>query len=763
MTHLKLERMSARLTRGICWASLVLGIGTVHAAVPESVSDFAKIAEGGFTRTVDGSLFVDPFRKRGYPSLVDNPDGQTSNTYSWSGATQRGDLFIGSNVDAVCIGSGGSNCRVSADGGAQIWKYDPSRPFKWSDWGLGGEWEMIFKSPPAIPPFLLNIADALGIELISEGLLPPGYAIEDLPRDFGYRNMTTCRTKDGVERIYVATAGLPGLVLYRDAGFGWETFREASKRGLNASLLEFIGGGPLDIGYRGLACFKGRLVVAPAASLTDPDLPTTPTVLMNDNPTKWWSPWVEIANVQTEAGVGNEFNQGVFQIEAIGDNLYVSVANRTDGFELWQGDGRGCLEVGVGDGHCNIVWKKLISGGAGRPIDPYTQLNGPSFVASPGATLGVFGNDLYLGASESGFATPFAVAEMLRVRDAETPNPTWELLMGWPRQDWAPSGEQAPNGFVCPEESVGDMANALAEFSNSEKAFWQSLDLVVAQEFGVSYPTPGFLGLLALDDDLNDDDCFPTTGAGPGYGTSWEPGASGDASETLPYMLGPYQYFWRFSPFQPRTGAAQFYVGTLDQYTTAPLVDVAPLLGYDVSNDYLQPGFDLLRTADGETFDAVTRDGFGSGLNGRDYGVRTLLQVPNLGLVVGTANGNPDLGTDVYIGTRTPYRVPPYADAGPDQFLDATDPPEPLNAGRSHSAFDGGTPVSCEWFTGTATVGCRGDLAPLATPASCDEDVAVELDAINGADNPEHALTVKVTDEHGRYACDTMFITAGSD
>jgi hypothetical protein len=489
---------------------------------------------------------------------------------------------------------------------------------------------------------------------------------------------------------------------------------------------------------------------------------------MNDDPTNPFSRWETILNVAEDEPISNPNHRGVFQIEVVGNNIWVSIGNRTDGFALVKGDGSNCVEPWVGDGHCEITWTTVIEDGGGRPGDLVTQAfnQNPDFVAGSGATLGIFGNDLYVGPSESGFFG-ISFSEMMRVKDAHQPNPQWELLIGWPRKDWAPAGGQAPPEFHCPPESRGDMANSVADLTPSEQALWKTISLIATGE------TFSGLSLIPLDDDdeqAGDDDCFPTTGAGPGYGTSWDPGDPDPASTTLPYMIGPYQYFWRFAEFLAPLKAPQLYVGTLDLNLGPEIVAAARNFGFEVAADYLKPGFDLLRTADGETFEAVTRDAFGSGLNGADYGVRTLLQVPKLGLAVGAANFDGDLGTDIYIGTRSPYKVPPYADAGPDQFRRDANPQDPtrvvasLNAGKSHSSFDGGTPVSCDWFEGEATVGCDGDLTFFEGPVACDDDVEVQLKTIDdGNRNPEYAFTVKVTDERGLYACDTTLITASSN
>ena len=74
-------------------------------------------------------------------------------------------------------------------------------------------------------------------------------------------------------------------------------------------------------------------------------------------------------------------------------------------------------------------------------------------------------------------------------------------------------------------------------------------------------------------------------------------------------------------------------------------IDFEGLKMYAYINDMVQNdewGFDMFKTADGENFDVVTRDGFGDKYN---YGGRTLVSTP-YGLYVGTAN--PFYGAQLY-------------------------------------------------------------------------------------------------------------------
>ncbi|WP_157633680.1 hypothetical protein [Thioflavicoccus mobilis] len=769
------------------------------AWVPESNSDFAQIAKGGFTSTVDGSLFEDPWRKKGYPSLVTNLDGHAWNTYAWSGTVKDGSLYIGTNVNVACSAQAGgkgniSECANGPDEGAQIWKYTPSGSWAWGDWGLGGTWKLVYQSPAAIPAWLAPIVDSLVPDDSSELDLS---FLTEIPRDFGYRGMTVCETNDRVERLYAVTLGFPGQVLYQDTTWwGGDTFNTASSDGLNASLLNAaFEGGDLDLGYRGLVCFKGRIVTAPAGSLTDPDVPITPTIIMNADPTNPSSRWETILDVANGVD-GDPGNSGVFQIEVVGDNLYAATINRESGFELWRGDGSNCVEPWVDDGHCEIQWDRVIDNGGGRPADFLTQsyntdvggdptLEDPGFQASGAATLGTFGNSLLVGGLES-FFYGISFSEMIRVANAGNDalgDLQWELVVGWPRKDWGLFGGAAPEHFVC--KKPGDMANSLADMTPDEQKFWRLLAWNAYGGSDSSYASPedvpeGLITSIPLDDDTGVDDCFPNSGAGPGYGTNW----FSETPEVQAYTVGPYGYFWRFKEFLGGL-KPEVYVGPFDIDALYGFADsFEQPEGYEFKafgeGGYLKDGFDLLSTPAsertfGRSFHFVTTDGFGSGGAGSNaYGVRTLEEIPGVGLVVGTASADEEQGTDIYIGTRRPSRVPPYADAGPDQLISWDDPeaeiPAPvvatLNAGGSHSSFDGGTPVSCEWFEGEADANCEGDLDRLSNSAPCNEDVVTgELPTLVDEDqNPQYPYTVKVTaTENGRFACDTMVVTASSN
>ncbi len=166
---------------------------------------------------------------------------------------------------------------------------------------------------------------------------------------------------------------------------------------------------------------------------------------------------------------------------AIGNYLFMSVGNRVSGFEIWRGDGTNCHEPwNTADTSCTIAWTKLIDNGAGRPDDENTRNPG---VDNAGATLGQFGNDLYIGAAESGYFA-LTAAELLRIPDAGLGADQWQLLVGWPRMDHESVAAKAFLGdnFDC--QNPGD----------------------------ITATTDNFLD----DPDTDIDDCLPASGFGPG-------------------------------------------------------------------------------------------------------------------------------------------------------------------------------------------------------------------------------------------------------
>jgi len=647
--------------------------------------DFAPIATAGFTRTVDGAYFADAQRTQ-FPNLQPNSDGKRPNFYSWSMAWFKNALWVGTNN----FGTGGNQ------GGGQIWRYRPSSLDEAGDWGLSGTWDLMYDSPFAGPL----------VALVTQ--------LTDIKRDFGYRSMAVCDAGDKIPRLYVGSFGLPGRILYYAPLR--KTFKETSRKGLFTgapSLLNLS----LDLAHRALACYRGRLWTSPAGYFGDVDTTPHPVLMMNPDPAGG-APWQRLVDVSDPAShpLADPDNIGIFQAEVVGAYLYLSVVNRTSGLELWRGDGKDCPPPWESDGPCHMVWTKIIDNGAGRPPDvPGNPID------NGGATLGVIGDDLYVGAGDSG-VEGFVHAELIRVPNAGTPpsaDPavphTWELLVGWPRRDFGKPAERLPGLENLECHNVGDMAD-------TAPPFWTE-------------------PLTQLDGDDLVDDCLPTSNMGPGFNLDLpDPQWSG-------LKLGAIAYLWRFAYHQ-----GDVLVGTTDHF--GDMVPGEP------------EGFSLLKSSDGVHWSAVSRDGLGDPDN---WGLRSMQSVPDLGLVVGTTNFS---GNQVYIGTTLPPsdRVPPAPDGGGDQLIfdwgktgkvDAQ-----LDASKSADPFGGGGITHYEWFAGSLDQ-LGSTCSNLDANDAFSTQVAVEVTDLTSKAGDQTAIdhwyTLRVTDVDGLVNCKEVKITASYD
>jgi hypothetical protein len=702
----KRMRSAVMMVLALCLAPAVLG-----ASGLDDNSDFARIAENGFALTVDGDFFADDSRIL-YPNLQPNL-GSTHNSYAWSAAWFQDALWIGTARDVMCFDSevlllgpfrepllgpcpelGRDAPKLSGVQKGEIWRYTPSSLDEAGDWGLSGHWERVFVSPSTNP--LIAVFGRLEL---------------DAPRDVGYRNMELCDAGDGLERLYVATFGLPANILYYDGS----SFVPTSSRGFFTRLGQ-LALDTADLGFRAMACFKGRLWVSPAGNTKDLDTTQHPILFVNDHPATGgrWKQYLDVSDSGAHP-LADPNNLGIFQMEVIGDYLWLVTVNRTTGFELWRGDGSACEAPWEGDGQCTIDWTKVIDNGAGRPWD----LRGPR-VDNAGATLGVFGDDLYVGASESGANRP-TLAELIRVRGAgsvpaagrDAPH-VWELLAGWPRRNYAKPDQRLPGLDNLDCARVGDM-------SDIAPRSWRGLPQT------------------QLDDDLEADDCLPLLDSGPGL----------DLAYAGPLSQGKISYLWRFAEHQ-----GELFVGTFDIFSLADPTSRA--------------GFDLLASADGAHWRVVSDDGLGNQAN---YGARTLLSVPDWGLVVGSANPFTQLldlqrrpigGTEIYIGTTAPGPfVPPRAMAGEDRDVVDADGDGKVTVhlwpwpAVDPFTEDGG--VSYEWYAGALADDCS-DLANLHGDAFVSDRLKPAPQVLPVEGGP-YDFTLQAKGADGNLSCDQVRIT----
>lgn len=745
---------SARWASAIC-AAAMLGcfVGPGLASDLNGPGDFGQIAKRGFTLTVDGAFYLDDEKSR-FPNLKPNlrPDfGGYRNIYSWSSAWFDNSLWVGTLRFL-------SGLERASAGGAEVWRYFPSSVDAAGDFGLGGRWERVYVSPPISAP----------VALLSGGQVPL-----DFPRFFGFRGMEVCNAGDNVERLYVAATGFPPAVLYaRDdtiqevSGIGLleaaldpqrilrgiarlflngvsSTFGETSGPGLPTSV-RGLADGTSDFGFRGLACFKGRLFTSPAGSRSDPDLANFPVLLMNADPANGGT-WETVLDVRSGHPLANLNNAGVFEIEALGDYLWLSVINRVEGFELWRGDGSDCAPPWIRRA-CNLTWTKVISHGAGRPPDNF----GPE-IGNAGATLGVFGHDLYVSGAESGASSPFTLAELLRVQNAhQAPDlenrakpHSWELIAGWPRRSHAQPHLRRPGLENLNCTVVGDDDHPLLE-----PAEWTD-----GPPF---YLLPGILAGDAALKWLSADevaggygagDCLPASGSGPGLATA--------ADRLHPLLPGPESYLWQMVEHD-----GSLFIGGADVFSFQER---------DLRYPGEQPGFNLYKTSDGIHFERLVNDGLG---NPAAFGARVLVSSP-VGLALGTANGFPAItddfanaGTDIFIGTAAAGNTAaPKADAGPDQSIIDESAPGTATVqlrGRGAPVFGGDLDPAFPfaWYRGSiASLG--GSCPSISGPTNQipGDPMSPDRDGVDVDSPGKHTFTFLARNSDGKVGCDEMTVT----
>ncbi len=693
---------------GAILLGLTAGASATNPPLNQS-GDFGQVARAGFMYTVDGA----------FPNLVSNANGSDRNSYSWSGTWFQGKLWVGTNREPF-------NEDRAAAGGAQIWRYTPPVDTGAGGfWGLDGHWDRVYNSPKVSRIVVW---------------LSGGGVSNDFPRDAGYRNMSVCNAggTGTTSRLYVTATGLPPNILY----WNGSTFNTTSTSGFPTTLANLSDPNTADTGFRGLACFKGRLFASPAGTYDDVDISHHPVLLMNPNPAGG-AAWQTVLDVKnggsgTPAGMADANNIGIFQVNVVGNYIWLSTVNRTTGFELWRGDGADCLEPWVGNGHCNIAWTKVIDNGAGRPPDNF----GPP-IDDAGATLGVFGNDLYVAPSESGFYEQ-TYAELLRVPNAGTGGAKWQLLAGWPRKNFATSGRPGLENLDCtghvdnmpgPGQYPSEWDDGPSFFQNSGQHWLSDAEL----------DTPG---------DEADNDCMPALGSGPGLGL--------EDPYRNPLLPGPNEYFWRMAEYD-----GSFYIGSLDTGG-----------GFRRAYPGEESGFNIYRlnNAGGGAVTVTTIDKDGLG-NPDAYGVRTLVPT-DFGLALGSANGNvggeQNAGTDVFIGTTVPAAqvspTPPHVDAGGDQFLydraSASDPtPDPDQVefqldGTGYNTFGGTGALTYEWFQGSlASLG--GDCSSISdTAIASTAQATVKVPAQDAThDVISQTFTLRVSNPSGAN-CDEVTLTA---
>ncbi|MEQ8716737.1 MAG: hypothetical protein RIE08_03935 [Acidimicrobiales bacterium] len=672
---------------------------------PTSTSDFVPLAIEGFEQTVAGP-----------GGLVPNPDGSSLNDYIWSSAEFDGALVVGTVrgvLDLFDDDGRGDLTRFRAE----IWRYE------WAgNGGAEGTWTKVHESP--------LLAGAI-------------------PRDFGYRNMTSCGG-----RLYVATIGVAPRILMSNDGI---TFVEASRRGLPSG----------DLGFRGLTCLNGWLMTSPLGTTADPDIAANPVMLANRFPT--FGTWQEISL----PGFGNPDNLGVFATtlwdrdgDGRDDTIVAGTINRTTGAEVWVNT-RPC-----GFFRCTGAvgsWEKLLDYGGGRPFDPpWLRNDGEWGPANAGVAWMVeFQGDIYMGMAESGFSpTGLSLAEIIVLhRDG-----TWNVVAGYPRAGW--EGVTSPADF-----------SAFATFGGTASSYVNLLSLGGVPQFltvGPSEAIPYPLVGNSCDPDVDPDnpDCLPTSDRGPGMLPFSDPGgpppffATGAYDGTIAGLYGLFLGTFGVDLGTPPTsGDGWDAIHPLAR----SIVMIELILDQQIANyiwqleahedrlyvtsldTFVGDGFEMYSTTGGTspTWDVVFTDGLGTGAN---YGGRSLLST-DYGLVVGTANPfggeGPRGGAEVWLGTCA-VDSPPLADAGPDQQFPDETQGAPVSFDLAGSASDGfcGSVETTTWYEGD----CAGSLD--TTVATDLEPTGLERTAGDPVASYDFALVV--TDDESNTTCDDMTVAIGT-
>ncbi len=671
-------------------AGLPFSSASGDVSEPNGPEDFAVLARKGFSEVIDGA----------YPGLVANPDGSKLNSYVWGMEYFNGKLLAGTVRDLFCMIGGGDayDCpepppdalpTPGLEQRAEMWSYTPA-----GAGGIEGSWVRTLQSPTLrnSPPF--DTMPDLFITLIEQ---ISGLDFDTTAKDVGYRNMETCDAGGGPPRLYVATMGVGGRILYSNDG---QSFQQASTAGaFRAFTGQAMASGEFDLGYRPLLCWKGRLWTSPVGSVTDPDISDNPVVLVNSAPANSASPWELVVDVKNDPTYGDSGNLSIFTMQTAfdgpdadseGDFLYLGTLNRTTGAEIWKT--AGCPNPAPNP--CGTVtWTKVFDNGGGRPLDSGSGQPNSAGVAQ----MAEFGGQLYAGVSESAVYRA-TQAELIRIQ----PDDTWDLVMGEPRVG-------TPAGLNCNAGTYDPLGSAP--------------------------PTPA---------------CVPLSDMGPGFGG----GPSG-------YAGGRANYVWTLTPHTTATTGLCLYAGTLDLNYTGSTVNVWGFdllrscdgLNWDWIDD---AGFgnganygirNMISTPIGLAIG--TANPFSQEATG---GSEVWLQPNDCAAPDGARLPQPYAGPDQTLFDNESY--PAAGDGMVNVTADGSRSVDPfcgsLTAGGGHAAY--------EWYLGSFAGDDCTNLNP--ADAIGVNAILSDYPLSTGPDYTDYTLTLRVQDDEGNAACDTALVRA---
>lgn len=447
-------RMRLWVVVGVVLLGVLAAVGEVRAKHfgLNGKEDFAEIARRGFFEIMhnDGTLLpTNPAVDATASALSPQPPGYNTylnrqrNSYTWGSGWFNGYYYVSTVRDVGCFlidpddplcptdASGDGSPEPGADQRAEIWRYTPA-----GTGGATGSWTRVLQSPCIVAGggFLLSACQGF----------PQFGVTANLPRDIGYRGMTVSTNTpgdpadlplDASARLWVAAFGLGGRVLHHTTG---TTFTVASINGLATipSITSITGLTALqniatvDLGYRSILIWRGRVCIAPAGSYADEDLPVNPTVLCNSNPASTSSTWQTIVNVKTHPTLGDLNNLGIFQMGVFNGDLYIGVTNRTTGVQVWRLPASQCPMPTSSSTVCvanSSQWQRVITAGGGRLLDS-DGLPSSAGVSDMKVYNGGSGDALYIATSESA-AFNNSAAELFRVNQTGPGQPTtWTSL-----------------------------------------------------------------------------------------------------------------------------------------------------------------------------------------------------------------------------------------------------------------------------------------------------------------------------------------------
>ena len=239
-----------------------------------------------------------------------------------------------------------------------------------------------------------------------------------VPRDLGYRGMAVFRGRSDVApALYVSCLSSVSR------GTGARILR--SPDGITFDPVGEPGlGNPNVSTFRSLVAFDDHLFVAPAGEGTTWNVTRAPTILRSPDPAR--GEWTHAC----VAGFGDPTNGGIFELEAFNGHLYAGTFNHILGHQIWK-------TPATGTQPCR--WTKVLERGGYRG-----SLNemAMSMCAFNGALY--VGSGLQNGGYDRTYRIGPAAGELIRIY----PDDTWDLVVGTARD--TPQGRRLPiSGLGC--------------------------------------------------------------------------------------------------------------------------------------------------------------------------------------------------------------------------------------------------------------------------------------------------------------------------